>query len=111
MSGVLNRALEGLRRLLERGMRFRYPEAVNAAKAAWLIQANPLPAFIEECCERDPKANCLLAKFYTEYTNWAVAKGFTRVQQAATLRQNLQNLEFTVKKRNKGQTILGLHLK
>lgn len=111
MSGVLNRAIEGLQRLIERGMRFRYPAAVNAAKAAWLIQANPLPAFIDECCERDAKASCLLAKLYTEYTNWAVVKGFTRVQQAATLRQNLQNLEFTIKKRNKGQTVLGLGLK
>jgi putative DNA primase/helicase len=108
MPGVLNRAIEGLRRVIGRGMRFRHPAAVKAAKHTWLIEANPLPAFIEECCTRNPKASCLLADFYMRYTNWAVAKGFTRLQQAASLGRNVQNLGFVMTKRNKGQTILGL---
>lgn len=111
MSGVLNRAISGIQRLEARKMKFRMPEAVSAATGAWLTEANPLPAFLEERCERDPKAKCLLATFYTAYTNWSVEKGYTRVKQSATLSRNIQHLGYTVTKRNSGQTILGLKLK
>ena len=47
LPGVLNRALDGYRRLLERGTKFKLPLAVKKATKRWLQQANPLPAFVE----------------------------------------------------------------
>jgi putative DNA primase/helicase len=108
MSGVLNRAIRGLQRVLERGMRFKYPAAITAAKDTWLAEANPLPAFVDECCERDPKASYLLTDFYSAYTAWAQAKGYTRTQQSGSVARNLVLLGFEMKKRNRGQTVLGL---
>jgi putative DNA primase/helicase len=75
MSGVLNRVIEGLQRVLGRGMHFKLPAAITAAKDTWLAEANPLPAFLEECCKRDPKASFLQADFYSAYTHWALLKG------------------------------------
>jgi P4 family phage/plasmid primase-like protien len=111
MPGVLNRVIEGLQRVIGRGMRLKFPAAITAAKDSWLAEANPLPAFLEECWQRDPKASCLLADFYSAYTRWALLKGYTRVQQAGSLSRNLQHLGFQLKKRNRGQMILGLKLK
>jgi putative DNA primase/helicase len=108
MSGVLNRAIKGLQRVLARGMRFKSPKAVTAAKDAWLAEANPLPAFLDECCVREPSASYLLANFYTAYKAWAEEKGYTRIQQAGSVARNLVLLEFEMKKRNRGRTILGL---
>ncbi|MEY9403255.1 putative DNA primase/helicase [Bradyrhizobium japonicum] len=111
MSGVLNRAIKGLQRVLSRGMRFEPPEAITAAKDAWLAEANPLPAFVQECCVREPSASYLLADFYAAYTRWSQAKGYTRIQQSGSVARNLNSLGFSMKKRNRGQTILGLRAK
>ncbi|MHC2275410.1 putative DNA primase/helicase [Bradyrhizobium diazoefficiens] len=111
MSGVLNRAIEGLQRVLNRGMRFKPPKAVRAAAEAWLAEANPLPAFIQECCAREPSESYLLADFYAAYTKWSQAKGYTRIQQSGSVARNLTSLGFSMKKRNRGQTILGLRAK
>ncbi|WP_247540882.1 phage/plasmid primase, P4 family [Bradyrhizobium sp. 168] len=108
MSGVLNRAIKGLQRVLARGMRFKQPKAVTAAKDAWLAEANPLPAFLNESCVREPSASYLLSDFYAAYTAWSQAKGYTRTQQSGSVARNLVLLGFEMKKRNRGQTILGL---
>ena len=108
MSGVLNRSTEGLQRLLKRGMKFRPPAAITVAKDIWLAEANPLPAFLSECCERDPDASYLLSDFYLAYTTWAQKKGYTRLQQSPSIARNLEHLSLLLKKRNRGQTILGL---
>jgi putative DNA primase/helicase len=108
MPGILNRSLEGLQRLLKRGMKFRPPVAITAAKDTWLAEANPLPAFLSECCERDPDASYLLSDFYLAYTIWAQKKGYTRTQQSASIARNLEHFGFLLKKRNRGQTIIGL---
>ncbi len=111
MSGVLNRAIRGLQRVLARGMRFKHPKAVSAAAHAWLAEANPLPAFIDECCLREPSASYLLSDFYSAYTQWSQAKGYTRIQQSGSVARNVISLGFLMKKRNRGQTILGLRAK
>ena len=108
MSGVLNRAVKGLQRVLARGMRFKQPKAVTAAKDAWLAEANPLPAFLDECCVREPSASYLLADFYTAFTTWCQAMGYTRIQHSGTVSRNLVSMGYLMKRRNRGQTILGL---
>jgi putative DNA primase/helicase len=94
--------------VLERRMRFKQPKAVTAAKDTWLAEANPLPAFLAECCVREPSAGYLLADFYRAYKVWAEEKGYTRIQQAGSVARNLVLLDFEMKRRNRGQTILGL---
>jgi phage/plasmid-associated DNA primase len=64
LPGVLNRALGGYRRLLERGSKFKRPAAVRQATNRWLQQANPLPAFVEAHCVRQAEGRCLVKSFY-----------------------------------------------
>jgi putative DNA primase/helicase len=85
MAGVLNRCMDGFRRLLVRG-RFEIPIAVTRANAEWLKEANPLAAFVDECCNRDPLGKCLIQNFYGSYRHWAQEKGYTKTQQYQTVK-------------------------
>gem|GEM_PF-3544205 len=49
LPGILNRSIEGLRRLRERG-RYQEPEDCLRAKEEFLKKANPFPRFIAEAC-------------------------------------------------------------
>jgi P4 family phage/plasmid primase-like protien len=110
MAGVLNRSIDGLQRLLKRG-HFDMPVAVTRAKAEWLKEANPLTAFVEECCSReDPLGKCLLQDFYGSYRHWAQERGYTKMQQYQTVKRNLENLGYSMKKSNRGAIIMGLTL-
>ena len=111
MSGVLNRALEGLRRLVQRRNRFEQPEDVVSAKQRLLVHANPLPAFLEEGCVKDPARSCLMRDFYLAYCRWAEQSGITLTQQQSKVRANLEHLGFTMKHSNKGLKIVGLALR
>ena len=93
MPGVLNRALRGYGRLLERA-RFRYPSAVTTATERWLQQANPLPAFLNERCVQQLGARSWIQDLYTAYSAWAAQTGYTLVQNQLTFRRNLEHLGF-----------------
>jgi putative DNA primase/helicase len=73
MPGVLNRALEGLGRLRQRGD-FKPPvDCVHAAQE-FMAHANPLLAFIEDETVADPKARTQLHKIREAMTQWAGMK-------------------------------------
>ena len=110
LPGVLNQALRGYKRLLERGTKFKFPNAVKQATTAWLQQANPLPAFIQARCLKKAEGRCLLQDFYAAYAKWTQAMGYTLTQTQQTVTRNLEHLGFGTKKFNRGMTILGLVL-
>ena len=111
LPGILNRALAGLRQVIARGHKFKYPESVKRATEEFIRHANPLPAFIADCCEREPKARCLMRDFYAAYCRWCDGQGITMTQQQSTVRRNLAHLGLVVKHGNRGDTIRGLRLK
>ena len=110
LPGVLNRALRGYRRLLERGAKFKRPAAVEKATKRWLQQANPLPAFVEDHCMRQAEGRCLMKDFYAAYTTWTQEMGYTLTQTQQTVTRNLEHLGYTTTKTNKGLAIIGLVL-
>ena len=110
LPGVLNRALRGYRRVLQRGSKFKRPAPIKAATKVWLQQANPLPAFIEAHCIQKPGARCLVADFYAVYADWTRAMGYTLTQTQHTMTRNLQHLGHATKKTNKGIAVIGLIL-
>jgi putative DNA primase/helicase len=110
LPGVLNQALHGYKRLLERGTKFKFPNAVKQATTAWLQQANPLPAFIEARCIPKAQGRCLVKDFYASYSAWTKGMGYTLTQTQPMVTRNLQHLGFGTKKTNQGMAILGLVL-
>ena len=95
--------------MIKRGWRFKRPASVLQATAGWLASANPLPAFVEERCERE--GSCLVRDLYEAYTAWARESGITQVQQRLSFRRNLENLKYEVRHSNSGTKVLGLRLR
>jgi putative DNA primase/helicase len=110
LPGVLNRALAGYKRLLERGTKFKRPSSVRSATKRWLQQANPLPAFIETHCIKKANARCLVKTLYTAYDHWTREMGYTLVQTQQAMTRNLEHLGFATKKSNQGVAVIGLAL-
>ena len=110
LPGVLNQALRGYQRLLERGAKFKRPKDVRQATSHWLQQANPLPAFIQAHCTTKAQGRCLIQDFYRAYSAWTRDMGYTLTQTQQTVTRNLEHLRFGTKKFNRGMTILGLVL-
>ena len=111
LPGVLNRALAGFKRFVQRGNKFKYPRSVKQATEGFVCQANPLPAFIADQCEKGSTARCLMRDFYEQYCRWADDQGITMKQQQVHVRRNLGHLRFVVKHGSKGDTVHGLRLK
>jgi putative DNA primase/helicase len=111
LPGVLNRALRGYKRLLERNSSFKIPAAVNQATQAWLGQANPLPAFLEERCVKGGDERCWMQELYAAYTTWAQQAGYTMIQNQQSFRRNLEHLGFNCSRGNRGQRVYGLALR
>lgn len=74
--GILNRALEGLRRLRVRGYFDEPAECLNA-KQTWLDEANTVPAFIRECCDIShiEGTYVTLKDLYMAYEQWHREQG------------------------------------
>ncbi|WP_375461093.1 phage/plasmid primase, P4 family [uncultured Enterovirga sp.] len=108
MPGILNRYLAGLQRVIRRGWRLTPPAAVLEAKAALLRAANPLPAFLEECCERTDEA--WVKDLHAAYGEWATQAGITMAQQRLSFGRNLKSLGFEVVHGSRGDKVIGLRL-
>lgn len=108
MSGVLNHAVDGLRRVLQR-KRFAYPPEMEAAKSRWLSSANPVPAFVDECCVEE--GSCAIGTLYEAYTQWCRDSGITSPQQRLNFKRNLENLGYKAGRDAKARKIIGLSLR
>jgi putative DNA primase/helicase len=110
MSGVLNRALNGLRRLNKRNGQFKVPVSVRKATQRLIAEANPLPGFLAERCKRSVKATCWIKDLYRSYCRWSQEMGYTLTQQQPTVKRNLVQLGYVVKHGNQGNKVHGLQL-
>lgn len=62
-------ALDGLDRLRQRG-HFVQPKSAEDAILALRESSNPIPSFVEECCEMDPEAQAIVGDLYDAYSDW-----------------------------------------
>ena len=110
LSGVLNRALKGWKRL-KRRKGFPRSADMQRARHDLLVHANPLKGFIDECCEADPKGKVALEKFYVAYREWATRSGYSMTQVKSTVKKNLLHLGYPVKRHGEGLVVIGLKLR
>lgn len=93
LSGILNKALEGLRRLRARG-KFEEPVSCLEAKNDWLCSANSLHDFFTKYVifTNDNNDKLSLSELYDGYTSYAVSQNIKNVYTKQTFRQNFEDL-------------------
>ena len=71
LSGLLNKALNGLARLKEIGD-FSYTRSIEDTRDKYLLASNPVMAFIEERCEFDPWSTVMKKELHQEFMEFCV---------------------------------------
>jgi P4 family phage/plasmid primase-like protien len=94
MSGVLNRAVEGLQRLRARG-KFQIPVDCQKAHAEWLALANPLIGFVQGL-RKNPEGAMAFGALYNQYRNWCLITGIRHPIQQTTFEMSLLQLGFKI---------------
>jgi putative DNA primase/helicase len=95
MSGVLNRALAGYRRLQLRG-RFEEPPACLKAKRKFLAAANPLVEFTDSGCALEPGFEIKTAEFYKAFKMWCDLEGHRWIPRKGEMERDLVSLGFKI---------------
>jgi P4 family phage/plasmid primase-like protien len=73
LPGILNRALDGLARLYERG-KFKQPESGRARIRAQIAKTDPNVGFVDEMCVVDRNAFVLKSVLFTAYESYCEAQ-------------------------------------
>jgi putative DNA primase/helicase len=77
LPGILLWAIEGWRRLQERG-RFEQPESSQELIAEMKALASPISAFVEECCTTGANDSVPASELYQAYCRWCEDNGWER---------------------------------
>jgi putative DNA primase/helicase len=94
LPGVLNRALQGLQRLRQRGG-FLPPIDCIKAVDVWATQANPAKAFLVDCLEPAPECRIPWKEVYRKYVEWAEEENLRFKWGRNTFKRELQTLGVT----------------
>jgi len=110
LPGVLNRSLEGLKRLRKRD-EFKLPTDCERAQTEFFSHANPLMGFIEDRCDANPEARTRLDQLRAAMKVWAQNQGVRGAPADKRLKRNLEGLGYEVKMIKGFNTVYGLRLK
>jgi P4 family phage/plasmid primase-like protien len=94
LPGVLNKSLEGLCRLRQRGT-FTHPRSIQGASYRWLCEANPIAAFMEDVFVKVSGENCDIDRVWIEYQFWTQEQGF-RKQVKKKFLASIQSLGYNL---------------
>ena len=108
-AGILNWALEGLKRLRARG-RFIIPAAVETATQAFALQNDIPKVFIEERCDIGPGLSVGSKQLYNVYANWCEETGH-KAQSMTSIADDWERLGFEKVKTAPGMVWRGVGLK
>ncbi len=92
MPGILNRALQGLKRLTERGGFLQPADCIRAGKE-FFAHANPLYAFLTDFTVKDPDAQMKVKDFRNVFAAWAKSQGIAINQEDKKLLRKLRGLQ------------------
>jgi P4 family phage/plasmid primase-like protien len=104
LPGILNRALEGLRRLRKRGD-FDPPRPCIVGADNWLQSANTFAGFIEDCVTRtnNDKDTVNLAELFDAYKKWCHNNGVHYSLQKSHFKENLLNIGIQLGHKGQGR--------
>ena len=110
LPGVLNRALEGLARLRQRGD-FDLPVDCKRAASEFMANANPLVGFIDDQCEKDLKGSIPLKAFREAMVPWVAEQGLKKPAPFKNLKRQLEAMNYEVTTVHGLARVKGLRLK
>lgn len=111
-SGVLNHALAGFLRVVDRGFKFDEPQDCVEARSRFFVESNPLRAFISERCETDMNAKIKLAILRAAFQSWAQENAIPASSLGGNkLKRNLELLGFEIAKMKGYPYVRGLAIK
>ena len=114
LSGVLNKALEGLKRLKQRGY-FQEPISCKDAKNSWLDSANSTAGFIRDCVEITKQYTTdkvSLNDLYMAYCNYCEEQNYNHVIAKNSFKESCMELGLIIKSSaDRHHNFVGIKLK
>ena len=100
MSGILNWAIEGLKRLMKQG-HFSNTKSTDELREAYIKMSNPLQAFVMDCIKEDPEGWIPKDEFYGKYVEYCNKNKLTIKAKNAVARdlQSCLNITINVERR------------
>lgn len=94
LAGVLNRALQGLQRLRNRG-KFLEPESCRIARETWLNESNTVANFISQRIERtdDSRDTIKLTEAYSSYLDWCLSYNIKYVETKQDFKTSMEDMD------------------
>ena len=109
--GILNWALEGLRRLYENNFEFSENELTDDVKKEYKRENNNVISFVEECCEIDSLFSCSRIEIYEAYKDFCVEAGLKALSQIKFNKELEGNFNVTRSRSGKLRSWNGVRIK
>ncbi len=110
LPGILNRALQGWQQFVSNDHKLLDSLDLDLAERELFVHGNPLPAFIDECCEKGATYSVGVRQLYEAYTAWAKESGYNFSIVRNTLKRQFIQLGFGTKRVNGLVFATGLQL-
>ena len=91
LPGILNMALAGLKRLIDKNAFTECSSSIEAARL-WRVEADQVAQFVEEECETGVACRATSAALYSRYQSWADAAGVRRTLNRNNFTNRLKRL-------------------
>lgn len=109
--GILNWALEGLKRLYENNFEFSENELTDEVKKEYKRENNNVISFVEECCEIDSLFSCSRIELYESYKEFCVEAGLKALSQIKFNKELEGNFNVTRSRSGKLRSWNGVRIK
>ncbi|EOU2051377.1 MAG: phage/plasmid primase, P4 family [Clostridium perfringens] len=109
--GILNWALEGLKRLYENNFEFSENELTDGVKKEYKRENNNVISFVEECCEIDGLFSCSRIELYEAYKEFCVEAGLKALSQIKFNKELEGNFNITRSRNRKLRSWNGVRIK
>ncbi|HFD2039836.1 TPA: phage/plasmid primase, P4 family [Clostridium perfringens] len=109
--GILNWALEGLKRLYENNFEFSENELTDGVKKEYKRENNNVISFVEECCELDGLFSCSRIELYEAYKEFCVEAGLKALSQIKFNKELEGNFNITRSRNRKLRSWNGVRIK
>ncbi|MDK0626765.1 phage/plasmid primase, P4 family [Clostridium perfringens] len=109
--GILNWALEGLKRLYENNFEFSENELTDGVKKEYKRENNNVISFVEECCEIDSLFSCSRIEIYEAYKEFCGEAGLKALSQIKFNKELEGNFNITRSRNGKLRLWNGVRIK